>query len=75
MNGSHGIELHGIEPTFLKIRFVVTGDGFYSYYNLQFIEEKKLSLSIQKDLTHFQIMGIGFKSTPSPMKVCLFLLL
>ena len=28
---------HGIEPTFLKIRFVVVGGWFYSYYNLQCI--------------------------------------
>ena len=33
-NWYHGLKESslGIAPTFLKIRFVVAGDGFYSYY-------------------------------------------
>ena len=52
---------------FLKIRFVVAGGGFYSYYNHQCIKldkEKTYSIvkkvkfySIQKDLTRFLKMG------------------
>ena len=31
--GSIGIQPNGIQPTFIKIEFVVAGGGFYSYYN------------------------------------------
>ena len=32
---------HGVEPTFLKIGFLVAGGGFYSYYNLKCIKLDK----------------------------------
>ena len=41
MNGSYGIKPTRDWTYFLKIGFVVTGGGFYSYYNLQCNEEKK----------------------------------
>ena len=63
----------GIAPTrncthFLKIRFVVAGGGFYSYYNHQCIRldkegencEKKVKFySIQKDLTQLKKNGLN----------------
>ena len=63
--GSHGIEPKRDWTHFLKIRFVVAGGGFYSYYNLQCIKldkekrilEKKSVLCIQKHLTQFLKMG------------------
>ena len=34
------MNLHGIEPTFLNW-ILVSGSGFYSYYNLRIIESDK----------------------------------
>ena len=65
--GSNGIEPKRDWTNFLKIGFVVTGCGFYSYNNLQCIkidrerknvQEKKKVLCIQK--TFNAIFKIGF---------------